>query len=207
VGVGIDGSFAVGDGGSLRYDVEVGNGRHSDISVVSIEQAAKDDKLVNVRLRYSPFDGLIFGLNGQHDSVPASDIMGVMRPKASELTLGAHIVYMNDPVHLLIEGYLTQHDTKATKATTTAAGFVELGYKLGDWKPYGRAELIHFPKAGDVIFQAADSSYAGTRNLVDLRVGLRYQPLVQLALRLELERVAYDGNHQESATVKAAFGF
>jgi hypothetical protein len=207
VGVGADGTFAVGDGGSLRYDVEVGNGRYSDVSVVALEQAAKDDKLVNVRLRYSPFDGFIFGINGQHDTVPAFDSMAGLRPKASELTLGAHVVYMNDPVHLLIEGYMVNHDTKAAKSTTTAGGFVELGYKLGDFKPYGRAELIHFPRAGDVIYQAPDASYAGTRNLVDLRVGLRYQPLVQLAFRVELERVARDGNHQESATFKAAFGF
>lgn len=208
VGVGADGTFAVGDGGSLRYDLEVGNGRMGDITKVAIEQAAKDDKLVNLRLRYSPLDGLILGINAQHDSVPAQVSATSMRPKASELTFGAHVVYMVDAAHVLIEGYLVSHDPKgAAKSTTTLGGFAELGYKVGDFTPYVRPELIHFPKNGDVVYQAADSFYAGTRNLFDLRVGVRYQPLLQLALKLELERLDRDGNHQESATLKAAFGF
>lgn len=208
VGIGVDGTFPVGDGGSFRYDLEVGNGRYSDITKVAIEQAAKDDKLINLRLRYSPLDGLIFGVNAQHDTVPALSTAMLTRPRASELTFGAHVVYMVDAAHVLLEGFVVSHDPRgAAKATTSLGGFAELGYKIGDFTPYVRPELLHFPKNGDVVYQAADSFYAGTRNLFDLRVGVRYQPLLQLALKLELERVARDGDHQESATLKAAFGF
>src|SRR5450755_2778427 len=58
VGVGIDGTFDTG-AGSFRYDLETGNGRLGDVTAVALDHAEKDDKLVNLRLRWLPIDGLI----------------------------------------------------------------------------------------------------------------------------------------------------
>jgi len=208
VGLGADGSFDAGSAGSFRYDLEVGNGRLADTSGVAVNHAGKDDKLVNLRLRWMPIDGLILGVNGIHDQVPARPSgQDPERPKVGELIGGAHAVYMEHDFHVLLESYLISHAPSGGKKTTTRGGFIELGRAFGELTPYARAEVIRFPKQGDVIYQDASSPYVGVRTLFDARLGLRWLPLPQLALKLEVGRVSYDSTHQESATVKAAFGF
>ncbi|HEY1534495.1 MAG TPA: hypothetical protein VGF76_10765, partial [Polyangiaceae bacterium] len=106
VGVGIDGTFDT-SAGSFRYDLETGNGRLADVTAVAVDHAEKDDKLVNLRLRWLPIDGLILGVNGLHDEFPAAAATAVdpARPKLDELIGGAHAVYMEHDLHILLETY------------------------------------------------------------------------------------------------------
>jgi hypothetical protein len=208
VGVGVDGTFDT-SAGSFRYDLETGNGRLADVTAVAVDHAEKDDKLVNLRLRWLPIDGLILGVNGLHDEFPAAAATAVdpARPKLDELIGGAHAVYMEHDLHILLETYLMVHKASGGNARKTSGGFAELGYAIGEVTPYGRLEYISFPKLGDLVFQEPSSPYVGTQHLFDARLGIRFQPLPALALKLEVQRVAFDSSNQESATVKAAFGF
>jgi len=45
------------------------------------------------------------------------------------------------------------------------------------------------------------------QNFFDLRIGVKWLVIPQLALKLEVDRVGRDSQHMEYATVKAAFGF
>ena len=208
VGVGIDGTFET-SAGSFRYDLEAGNGRLSDLTAVAVDQAEKDDKLVNLRLRWLPIDGLTLGINGLHDEFPsaAASATDPARPKIDELIGGAHAVYMEHDVHILVETYLIAHKVSGGRTRKTNGGFAELGYSIGEVTPYTRLEYVSFPKLGDLVFQEPSSPYVGTQKIFDARLGIRFQPMPQLALKLEGQRVAFDSSHQESATVKAAFGF
>ena len=209
VGVGADGSFDLPSAGQLHYDLEVGNGRLADTTGVAIEEAGKDAKLVNIRLRWLPIDGLTIGANFLHDQIPALDAAGTTagRPKVNESIGGAHVVYLDHGVHAVLESYLIRHSPSGGSSARTVGGFLELGYTIGQFTPYVRGELIHFPKNGDPVYQAVGSPYAGNADLEDYRLGLNWQPVPQLALKLEGEHVRHDSNHQELLTFKVAFGF
>lgn len=207
VGLGGDGTFELSGAGQLRYDIEVGNGRSSDTTSVAIEEASKDVKLVNVRLRWLPTDALILGVNALHDQIPSATVGVATRPKLDELIAGVHVVYLDHGVHALLEAYAIRHAPSAGPTRSTYGGFMELGYAIGQFTPYFRSERIQFPRAGDLIFQADDSPYFGVRIFVDYRLGLNWQPLPQLALKLEGQELQVGSNHQELATFKAAFGF
>jgi hypothetical protein len=209
VGAGIDGSVDAKAAGSFHYDLEVGNGKQPDTTLVAVQQTAKDAKLVNLRLRWLPLDGLIIGINVLHDVVPAVEATGLTgaRPKTGELILGAHGVYMEHQVHALLESYLIRHTPSGAEPLTSFGGFGELGYAFGAFTPYLRLELIRFPKSGDAIYQSDGSFYAGARTLVDTRLGVDWHLLPQVVLKLEGQRLAHDSGHQELATFKVAFGF
>lgn len=228
VGAGIDGTFDVGSGGSIRYDAEVGNGRAADITAVDMQFAQKNQKAVNARLRWIFPDGLIVGVNGLRDVVPALGAAGApTRPVTEELIGGGHVVYMENHVHLDIEGFAMRHNPTGAPSTNIFGGFAELGYALGTVTPYVRAEYMRFPATGDIVYQytaasaegvvvGAASIYAGVRDFSDLRVGIKWLAMPQLALKLEGERlgrgtggpvIASASQSQEIATAKAAFGF
>jgi hypothetical protein len=220
VGVGADGTF--GDGAaSFRYDVEVGNGHGADITSVQLEYAEQNQKSVNIRLRWMPVDGLIIGINGLRDVIPtlASGVMGVPdRPRTEELVAGAHIVYTEHHFLIDIEGFAMRHNPVGSASDNIFGGFAELGYSIGAFTPYLRPEYIRFPASPDIVYQYTEgdaqgltgsgaSVYSATRDFADLRVGIKWMPIPQLALKLEGERLSHDAQDQEIATAKVAFGF
>jgi hypothetical protein len=210
VGAGADGTFELGKAGSLRYDAEIGNGRLADTTAVAVVQAGKTEKMGNVRLRWlTPVDGLAIGVNGVYDLVPEAEATATApaRPKIIEGIAGAHTYYMEHNVHFLAEGFVIHHEASAGSATNTVGAFTELGYTIGQFTPYVRPEYIHFPKGGDPIFQAPGAFWEGSSSVFDLRVGVRWLPLPQLALKLEGERLARGAGAQEIITTKIAFGF
>jgi hypothetical protein len=206
IGAGADGTFELGGAGTLRYDLDVADGRATHPGEIA-DAPTPDDKLVNLRLRWMADNGFIIGVNVLRDGVAGSADTTPPRPHVAELAAGAHVVYLEGNYHIIMEGYLIRHSPRRLEATTTYGGFLELGYRLGTFTPYARPEWIRFPEGGDVLYQAEGSPFAGTRDYVDLRLGLRWQPLVELAIKAEAERASHDGEHVESATLKAAFGF
>lgn len=221
VGIGVDGTFDADSAGSFRYDVDVGNGRGSNITGVNLQFAEKAEKSVNVRLRWLlPVDGLIVGINGMRDIIPglpAADATQVGRANAEELVGGAHIVYNEHHAHVDIEGFVIRHNTDGQSSTNIVGGFAELGYSIGAFTPYIRPEYVRFPSQGDPVYQygagssqgqiSGASPYDGVRDFTDLRIGVKWLPIPQLALKLEGERLGHNAQNQEIATVKAAFGF
>lgn len=210
VGVGADGTFDLGPGGGFRYDVEVGNGRPIDTTTVAIVRADKTEKMVNLRLRWlTPLEGLLVGVNGVYDLVPEapSSATDPGRPKIIEGIGAFHAAYMEHGVHFLLEGYDIHHAVSGGGALDTRGGFVELGYSLGAFTPYLRPELIRFPDGGDPVFQRSGAPWAGTREVFDARIGVRWLPLPQIALKLEGQRLARGPIVEELLTTKLGFGF
>jgi hypothetical protein len=220
VGVGIDGTFDLGAAGSIRYDAEVGNGRAADITSVAVEFGETNDKTVNLRLRWTPIDGLILGINGMRGVVPSlvAPGGGPTRPVTEELVAGAHAVYTEHHVLADLEAFAMRHNPSGAPSTSLYGGFAELGYAIGAFTPYVRGEYIRFPASGDLVYQYAAGSaqgivsgaasvYSGVEEFTDLRVGVKWLPMPVLALKLEGERLSRDARDQEIATVKAAFGF
>jgi hypothetical protein len=209
VGAGADGTFAAPKG-TFRYDLEVGNGRLADITAVAVSDAGKNGKMLNLRLRYIHDGGFTLGVNGVVDAFPrpAVDAQGdPERPYVREQIAGAHAVYMEKRWHVLLEGSLIRHAPMHRNSVLTQSAFLELGRDLGDFTPYARGEIIHFPSQGDLIYQAVRSPYAGSEWVHDARIGLRYRPMQQLALRVEGQRPSFGGHHAYIGTAKLAFGF
>jgi hypothetical protein len=232
VGVAVDGTVKLGST-LLRYDAEVGNPRSADITAVPVQYAEGNAPTVNARLRWMPVDGLIIGVNAMRDVIPSlaappgTTPAVKTRPQTEELVGGGHIVYTEHHLLVDVEGFYMRHNPAGpTLSTDIVGGFAELGYTLGAFTPYLRPEYIRFPSGGDPIFQyvatdpeglivGQDSIYVGNgtsrsapiENFTDVRVGVKWMVLPQLALRLEGDRVSKDAQHQEIATVKAAFGF
>jgi hypothetical protein len=209
VGAGADGTFNAPKG-TLRYDLEVGNGRLADITAVAVTDAGKNGKLLNLRLRYIHDSGFTLGVNGLIDAFPRPDSEAQpeeSRPYVREQIAGAHAVYMERRWHVLLEGALVRHAPVNRDALLTQSAFLELGRDVGDFTPYIRGEIVHFPRQGDLIYQAARSPYAGSEWVQDARIGLRYRPMQQIALRAEGQRSSFDGHHTYIGTAKLAFGF
>jgi hypothetical protein len=220
VGVGFDGSFDLGNAGSFRYDVEIGNGRPQDITSVAMQYGVTNQKDVNVRLRWMPVDGLILGINGMYEVVAALPSTGAGvagRPQTEELVGGAHVVYTEKHFLIDVEGFAMRHNPDGLASTSIYGGFAELGYQIGAFTPYLRPEYMRFP-GSDVVYQytgdsaqgllvGSPSIYSGIQDFLDLRVGVKWVVMPQLALKLEGERLSRDKEHQEIATLKAAFGF
>jgi hypothetical protein len=222
VGLGIDGTFDLGRSGAIRYDAEVGNGRAADVTSVPLQFGEKNEKDVNVRLRWMPIDGLILGINGMRDVVPslAGPAGGPIptRPETEELVGGAHAVYTEHHFLVDVEGFAMRHNPVGAESTSIYGAFAELGYTIGAFTPYLRGEYLRFPANGDIVYQYGPDSaegalssrtaiYNGVQDFTDLRVGIKWLPLAQLALKLEGERLGRGSQNQEIATVKAAFGF
>ncbi len=222
VGVGVDGTIKLGHT-FVQYAAEVGNPRPADITSVAVEYAEGSQPTVNARLRWLPTDGLILGVNGMRDVIPQLQLgtatpLIAARPQTEELVGGAHVVYTEHHALVDVEAFFMRHNPVGGSAANLYGGFAELGYTVGAWTPYFRPEYIRFPSARDPVFQyvatdpqgivaGGDSLYAGIKDFVDMRVGVKWLVVPQLALKLEGDRVARDGTHQESATIKAAFGF
>jgi hypothetical protein len=214
VGLAADGRFKLGLA-DLHYDLEVGNGRGNNIGEVTVFDAKKDAKAVNLRLRVLPsgVDGLILGANGLYDQVPGAGKStndageAVVKYKLHEIDAGVHVAYMENGWHLLGEGTFMQHREPATaRVYTTWAGFVEVGKALSDFTPYVRYEHIHLDDKGDPLFQTGTLKDAGVVD--DFRVGVKWLASPNIAIKLEGRTFHSHLLHsQQSATAQAAFGF
>ncbi|HEY4011990.1 MAG TPA: hypothetical protein VGM06_01520 [Polyangiaceae bacterium] len=222
VGMGADGTFETSTFGSFRYDFNIGNSHPQDVTGVSAGLSEAKVLTENLRLRWMPFDDFIFGINGMHSSIPAcpANVLGETggpalcpavgapdRPQTDELIGGVHVVYLGYDVHFITEAYVISHTPQGGGHQLTYGGFSELGYAINTVTPYFRGEYIRFPDSGDTVYQAPDSLYANTLNFSDLRVGVRWQPIPQIAAKLEGQRYYVGGTDHELAMLQIAFGF
>jgi hypothetical protein len=192
VGLHFDGRVRLNTNLTLRYDIDVANGRGAP-GEVTIAFARKQMKAFNLRLRLelSNFlEGAVLGGNLYLDEIPANagdpttnadQIPFAMR----EIIGGAHAAYLGDKVHLIAEYSWIQHAEKDGGRNTYNTHYVfgELGYMLGDiWTPYARYEYTHFGSKADPFYAfnaAARGSYSrGT-------IGLNYLASEHLVLKLE----------------------
>ncbi len=217
VGAGVDGKVRLGGAGDFAYNLDVGNARLPDLTAVPVSMAAQGEKAANVRLRLLPafVNGLIFGVNGMYEDVPAGAPAsalgsGVGSPDhLQEFDLGAHVVFTEKQMHVILEGaYIRHYDFRTGRLFHNYGGFLEVGYSFGDFTPYARYEGFQFDKAGDPLFESATFLLAGVGMLNDGRVGLKWLPNEHVTLKLEGRALATDlAPTQLTGTIQCAFGY
>jgi hypothetical protein len=190
IGVHADGRFALGDD-HLRYDLELANGRASDIQVIQNNHDTNRPKSINLRLRYEPagaLDGLVVGGNLYFDGVPATAAPDPGEPTAviphgpiHEWIIGAHAAYFEHEFHIVAEAMLIQHSELDTGMSHwTYAAFGELGHAFDNLTPYARYEWTRFPSEGDPLYaKAADDSYQ------TVSLGVKHSTTDNIALKLQ----------------------
>lgn len=187
VGIHFDGRFLVG-AGSVRYDVELSNGRGPSPLDVQNSQDLNQGKAANLRLRYEAggaAEGLLVGANLAVDRLPASMATDA-NPHGSlrEWIVGVHAAYQAHAVHVVSEGYLLQRTDLATRQPhRTIAGFVEAARSFDVITPYARYEWIRWPKEPEPYNGASGSLHipsAGVRVLANEQICLKAESSLRL---------------------------
>jgi hypothetical protein len=219
VGLHLDGRVPLGGFASLRYDLEVGNGRGRVVDDVQNLTDVNNSKAVNLRLRLEPraVPGLIVGANVYLDRISANNDLALAAPipEMDERIIGAHAAYLEGPLHLIAEGAAFFHLATASPATyTTIAGFIEAGWSFGDFTPYLLAERVSFPTPMDPFFATASGGAFGTLtagafgSYSRVRAGVKWTASDNFALKLELGHTFNDvGSDVDGAALQAAFAY
>lgn len=134
VGVHADGRFRFGVG-SLRYDLDLANGRGRRL--VEVQNLTDDNKskAINARLRFEPelLPGLVIGANLYLDRIAANTDADLAAPipEMDERIIGVHAAYIEGRIHLIAEAAFFSHDErKRSKSYATQAYLLEAGYEL-----------------------------------------------------------------------------
>jgi hypothetical protein len=206
VGVNAHGDLDFGSERQHRftYDLDVGNGRGQNAGEVQNLTDRNLFKMVNVRLRYA-YRGFIVGGNAAVDWIPPRVDQPASLTTLREQIFGVHLVYDEQPVHAIVEGYAIQH-VGADQTFTTFAGLAEVGYTFKDWvTPYARVEFAVFPTDTDPFWAATPQQARGSYEAVSL--GLKLQVLPVLSVKVEIERNQAVTDTEYSAATQFAFGF
>lgn len=213
VGLHADGRIPLGRVGSLRYDVDLANGRGNIPDQVTNLTDTNNGKAYNLRLRIEPafLDGLIVGGNIYLDTInaladPAAPPDTAVR--IDEVILGAHAVYLEKNVHFIAEYLHVSHKVSATGyAGTTQAGFVEVGYSFGRLTPYYRFQRVSFPDvAGDPFY--SQNVLAPGGSFYAHVAGARFGVSDFIAVKLEGGYTSLDsGSNTKTGAVQCAFAF
>ena len=210
VGLHADGRLPLGRVGSLRYDLEVSNGRGRVPSEVTNLTDQNNAKAYNLRLRVEPafLDGLIVGGNVYLDTIDAVDEAMLAPPqRISEVILGAHLVYLENDFHFIAEYLHIRHKVSAIGYDgTTQAVFVEVGYTLGRFTPYYRFERVAFPGALDLFY--AQNALAPLGSFYNDIAGVKVGMSDYVAFKVEAGYTNYySGSNVISGAAQCAFAF
>jgi hypothetical protein len=213
VGIHADGRFPLGEVGSLRYDVDLANGRGVTPDRVTNLDDANAPKAYNLRLRIEPafLDGLVVGGNVYYDTIDAAGddaATPVLLPqRINELMFGAHVAYLENNVHVIAEYLYISHKVSAINYSgTTQAGFVELGYTINRLTPYARFQRVSLPSTLDTFY--AQNFLAKQGSLYATLAGVRIGVSDYLALKLEGGYIQRDsGINDTTGAVQCAFAF
>jgi hypothetical protein len=210
VGLHIDGRLPLGPVGSLRYDVDLANGRGRTPDEVTNLFDANEEKAVNLRLRLEPGfpDGLILGGNVYYDRINATlpDNAAAIE-KIDELILGVHAAYLENYVHFIAEYLQIVHRVGNIQGVTHAA-YGELAYTFNIVTPYIRGQRVLFPLELDAFY--AQNVLAERGSFYSGVAGLRFTVSDFLAVKVEAGLTRLDGPPQrdiKAGAVQCAFAF
>jgi hypothetical protein len=173
----------------LGYSVGVGNGRAANIARAGDAGDVNDRPALVAAVRSRPISivGLELGLSFYADRLLAPDMS-----EAEERIYSAHAVWDRDSPEIIAEYARVVHDPVIGSGSIpgTDAYYVQLGYRLpgsySSLKPYARIEQVVVPASED-IFAPLALNYDG------IVAGIRYDPGVFLALRLEYRYEQFEG--------------
>jgi len=173
----------------LGYSVGMGNGRAANIARAGDAGDVNDRPAFVAKVRSRPISivGLEVGASFYADRLLAHDLS-----EANERIYAVHVVLCRDAPDILAEYTRVNHDpvTGSGSIPGSDAWYVQVGYRLPDAysevKPYARVEQVIVP-SGEDIFAPLAMNYDG------IVAGVRYDPGVFLALRLEYRYEQFEG--------------
>lgn len=210
VGLHADGRLPLRRAGSLRYDVEIANGRGNTPDEVTNLVDHNNAKAYNLRLRFEPSfpDGLIVGVNAYFDQISATAPDPILMPgvtRVGERIYGAHVVYLENNIHLIAEGLRVEHRSDGMTGNTHA-GFVEAGYTFASLTPYVRYEKVSFPSVLDPFY--AQNKLGMRGSFWSILGGVRYLASENIALKVEGGRIKpATGSATTTVSFQCAFAF
>ncbi len=173
----------------LSYRVGIGNGRAENIARAGDAGDFNDRRAWLARVQSRPISivGLEVGATFYSDRLLAPDMT-----EANERIYALHAVWDRDAPEILAEYAHVSHDpvTGAGDFQGSDGYYVQVGYRLpGRYtglKPYARIEQVVVPSEA-YVFAPLALNYDG------IVVGVRYDPALFLALRLEYRYEQFEG--------------
>ena len=173
----------------LGYKVGIGNGRAENIARAGDAGDINDHRAWVARVQSRPISivGLEIGATFYSDQLLAPDLTDTR-----ERIYAVHAAFDRDAPEILAEYAHVTHDPVSGSGSFPGSDgwYVQFGYRL--WgalrsvKPYVRVEQVIIPE-NEEIFAPLNLNYDG------VVVGIRYDPGVFLALRLEYRRETFEG--------------
>ena len=169
----------------VHYNFGVANGRGlTSTSTVNIQDNNDNKALYGViSLGPASVPGLRFGLNAYGDVIPPDPAVVGRNGSIDELIGGAHLIYLEDNLELLLEGQYIDHDDQVSSQRFTTWGlYAQVGYRLKRFKPYYRFDILDVGE-GDPFYGPL---------IVDVTrhtAGLRWDFITWAALKFEYQYV------------------
>ena len=205
----------------LRYDVEAGNPRSADITAVSVQYAqstarhrqrappAHADRRPDPRRQRRCATSSRRSLRLRQGRPTRPVDRGARRRRACRLHRA--------PPPLRHRGVRdAAQPGRAWRRRASTARFASSATRSARSPRTCARSTSGFPASNDIIFQylagerargkivGANSVYAGIQDFFDLRVGVKWMVMPQLAIKLEADRLGRDGQHMEYGTAQGS---
>jgi hypothetical protein len=185
--------------GLIGYTTTLSNGRGRNPGDIQLTDDLNDSKMVGLELVWRPSHvrDLAVGASFVYDDIPSDP---GEREKLDEYIAGGYVAYTGRSLEVLVEGQYIRHEDGS--GYDNYGGYAQISYKLGDWTPYYRFDLLEI--------DGGDPFYASVPEAIDTRqhtVGFRFDWTSFLALKLEYRRVNSTGRNASIAAAQATLRF
>lgn len=183
VGLELAGRTVDTDFASFDYTALVSNGRGRTTEAIQLGDDINDDKMWAVRLGAHPgaIEGLGLGASVVGDRIPPNPLVPGRESSIDELIAGGYLVYLEDPIELLVEGQMIRHHDNGLRRTFySSGGYAQLAYRYRKLKPYYRFDLLRIN--GNDPFYA---DLPGVEDTDQHTFGFRWDWATFAALKLE----------------------
>jgi hypothetical protein len=209
VGLQLDGKF-FSDYGIFTYEALVSNGRGTIPDSVQLVEDLNDAKRIAFNTSFEPsaVPGLSFGGMVLFDKIPRDSGVMNREDSAKELIAGGHLVYLENDVELLVEGFYIRHDNRSVDQIFDHwGGYAQLAYSFGDIKPYYRFDLLRI-EGGDPFYQnEMGMALDEVEDQEQHTMGVRWDTATYLALKMEYRYNNARSADIHSGTIQASFAF
>lgn len=203
VGIELSGTYDFGPF-DLDYTFNIANGRGEIVDEVQNVADKNDSKAVGLMVSIKPeiMPGLFFGGNFYLDDIPDSSTHG----EIDEFIIGGHVGYLYSNCEFLLEGFNIEHDDNAPGEDehSTLGAYAQVAYRLGQWKPYYRYDIVRLNKRDTFYLASFDEMSDVNRHTV----GIRYDITTFNAIKVEYNHLdASHGGNMDSFALNTSFSF
>ena len=187
----------------IEYRALVTNGRgeKSEEVPINIHHGFSPAFGGQLKVRGDLVSGLEIGVATYIDEIPASHEIPGRDGRIGEIIGSGHVVYLNEPVELIVEGHYIRHEDRATKKIYSTYGlFGQVGVTFWRLTPFYRYDRVDF---GD-----GDPYFEHLGNILSKHTGgLRFDPMSWAAVKLEYSYVENDGEFGHAIRANTSFTF